>query len=404
MAVPKGLLIAASGVLAWLFVGAIFYYAVGNCSKTAYFDADGNLGEKEYCPWTFAQAFYFSVQTGLSIGFGLLAESKDESMAYSIFHILAGSSVVGGALALFASLALIRGTHFMSDEEQKIAHHARSLHTKDVFVGLTLSEVHDMMCKYPHYANSIIRKLEKDPNVAHQKIQEFAETDEAKRRELATNILKEAKEKLPEFKDEKLSISEMETMHRNYASFGYRMKMKFVTHRNFVVTAFAFFAWIATGTIFSVVADENNFITGLYFAVSTLSTAGMVSVKTVESQAHVVFTALFALLGVPLYCTFLGMFANILVDRYNNKQVEKTLRSKLTTSEKEFLEHLSCQDHKQEVDLAEFVEFQILRLGLADRSLLKDIRKQFEDMDTDKSGTISKDKFLHKPPGTKNSL
>jgi len=397
--VSKGLLIAASGVVVWLATGTIVYYAVGNVSTVAHLDANGSLGEKTYDPWTLAQAFYFSVQTGLSIGFGLLSETQTGSKVYSIFHILAGSSLVGGALALFANLALLRGNHFMSEEERKIALHARKLHVTNCFDGVSMTDLHDMMCRYPHYFNIVVRKVDKDDSSAHAMIEEFRTAAPEKRRELCSKIIREAKDKkLPEFSDEKLSMNELQTLETNYSSFGIRMKLMFAAHYKFIVTGFLFLAWITIGTIFSVVADENDFVTGVYFAISTLSTAGMVSVKTVDSQANATFTAFFALLGVPLYGTLLGMFANVLTDRYNNRQVIDTLHSKFSASEKEYLEHLSENDGSPDLDLAEFLEIQMLRLGLADRSLLRDIRKQFESFDKDKKGRVTKEAFIHKLP------
>merc|ERR1711972_988807 len=91
------------------------------------------------------------------------------------------------------------------------------------------------------------------------------------------------------------------------------------------------------------------------------------------------------------------MFANILVDRYNNKQVEESLHAKCSAAEVEFLEHLSANDHKPEVDCAEFAEFQLLRMGVVDRSLLSDIREQFNKLDKDGTGFVKKEAFLHKP-------
>lgn len=399
MAGRKGLLIALSGVLAWLLGGSIIYFLIGNCSTIPRFQSDGSVADYYQCPWTFPQSFYFSVQTGLSIGFGLLAESHDASMAYSIIHILLGSSVIAGALGLFASLAVTRGSSFQSDEEKKLAKASSEMVSNAYSTGFKGHELRDLMVKYPHYARVIVRKMYKhDAASASKKIEEFEAADAGKRKELAKEILKEASENLDEFKDQAVSISEIEKLDKLHSSLVHRMTLAIKDKRDFWAAAGVFSFWIALGTIFSVTADESNFITGLYFAVSTCSTAGMVSVKTVDSQLHVLFTAFYALVGVPLYGLFLGFFANILVDRYNNKQVAETLHSKFSKAEVEFLEHMSTHDHKSEVDLAEYIEFQLLRLGNVDRSLLSDLQQQFKKLDKEGTGYVKKEAFLHALP------
>jgi hypothetical protein len=255
----------------------------------------------------------------------------------------------------------------------------------------------DLMVKYPHYANAIIRKVEKEPSSASSRVEEFKLADKKNRRLLSKLILQEACRELDEFKNKSVTIEELDAMDAQTSGFC-NMASRFIKDkRNLLCAKLAFGIWIAIGTIWSVYADENNFVTALYFAVSTCSTAGMVSVKTVANQSHVLFAALFAFIGVPLYGLYLGMFANVLVDRYNGEQVEQNLHSKFTAAEVEFLDHLSANDHHPEVDLAEFVEFQLLRLGVVDRGLIADIRQQWQKLDKDAKGFVKKEVFLHKP-------
>ena len=64
-------------VLLWLLGGAIFYWNVNQ--------------------WTFGQAFYYSVQAGLSIGFGegLLEEKHTISKLFTVVHVLTGAALIG---------------------------------------------------------------------------------------------------------------------------------------------------------------------------------------------------------------------------------------------------------------------------------------------------------------------
>ena len=64
-----------------------------------------------------AQAFYYSVQAGLSIGFGALAETKDYTMAFTIVHVLCGASLVAGALALFMENYVAKSSSRLKDRQ-----------------------------------------------------------------------------------------------------------------------------------------------------------------------------------------------------------------------------------------------------------------------------------------------
>ena len=56
--------------------------------------------------WPMAQSLFYAVDTGLSIGFGAVAEEKLTSKLFTIFHVLLGASACGGAIALFAESAV----------------------------------------------------------------------------------------------------------------------------------------------------------------------------------------------------------------------------------------------------------------------------------------------------------
>lgn len=387
-----GLLIALTGVAVWLLTGTIVYYSIGNCSTIPRIGEDGTISEYNQCPWTFAQSLYFSVQTGLSIGFGLLSESQDVSKLYSIMHILAGSSFIGGALALFAELVLVRQTHFMSEEEKKLAKASAALQANGYDDGFDLQELRELMVKYPQYARAVILKLEQDATVAEEKSAQFAAASTAARIPLATAVIIEAQASLPEFQNGKMTVAQLEELDRMAVSPIRRWARE---NRNFVVLHFFFELWILIGWIFSVYWDQNDVITGFYFSVSTLSTAGMVSVKTVSSGAHVLFASLFAITGVPLYCAFLGSFAGLLVNSYNTRKTQEALGAKMGAAELEFLSHLSKAGNAEDVDFAEYVQFQLLRLGVIDRDLIESIRAQFSKMDKDGTGRVSLAAFVH---------
>ena len=46
--------------------------------------------------WPYAQSLFYAVDTGMSIGFGAVAEQKLSSKLFTIFHVLLGASACGG--------------------------------------------------------------------------------------------------------------------------------------------------------------------------------------------------------------------------------------------------------------------------------------------------------------------
>jgi hypothetical protein len=66
--------------LVWIFVGTVFYGSV---------DFEGN-----YC-----KGFYFAVNVGYSVGWGVLHERRLESKYFSVAYLLIGASAISGYLA-----------------------------------------------------------------------------------------------------------------------------------------------------------------------------------------------------------------------------------------------------------------------------------------------------------------
>lgn len=66
--------------------------------------------------WPYAQSLFYAVDTGMSIGFGAVAEQKLSSKLFTIFHVLLGASACGGALALFAESA-VDGSNSIAEAE-----------------------------------------------------------------------------------------------------------------------------------------------------------------------------------------------------------------------------------------------------------------------------------------------
>merc|ERR1719203_2044596 len=118
----------------------VCYWLMWNCSTVPEFDSHGDVHAVTYCPWTFAQSFYYAVQAGLSIGFGLLSETSDRSRLFTVVYILVGSSVIAGALACFVQISLTRQSRWQSREERRLAKFSADIHA-DGYRGFDLRQV-----------------------------------------------------------------------------------------------------------------------------------------------------------------------------------------------------------------------------------------------------------------------
>mmetsp|Transcript_43472 Transcript_43472/g.125657 ORF Transcript_43472/g.125657 Transcript_43472/m.125657 type:complete len:444 (+) Transcript_43472:139-1470(+) len=392
--IDRGLLAAMFAVLSWLFVGTVFYWVVHNCSTVPRMNDDGEISDYELCPWHLSHAFYYSVQTGLSIGFGLLTESKHLSELYSCFHILAGSSFIGGALSFFVSLATTRHNHFLSRSERRLIKASLALHV-DGYHGFTMPQIRELMIMHPQYANAIIRQLFPCSRESKERIEKFRNADTFGRIGQANDLLTQASEKLGFFQHDSLNLDDLVEIDTRHAGIFRKMRRFARENTTFIRITTAFVCWIAVGTIFSMTCDGNYFIRALYFAIGTLSTAGIVATNTVSSGAHVVFVGIYALIGIPLYGAMLGSFANILVQRTVARQTQEKLNENLSEAEAAFLKHLSEADGGSAVNRAEYTELQLLRLGLVDRETLNMIHARFKTMDEAGNGYVQMRDFLH---------
>mmetsp|Transcript_141929 Transcript_141929/g.441272 ORF Transcript_141929/g.441272 Transcript_141929/m.441272 type:complete len:429 (-) Transcript_141929:538-1824(-) len=384
-------------VVAWLSLGTLVYKFTDNCSTDTSCSSSGDLVETQVCGWTLQESFYYSVQAGLSIGFGLLPETRDGSRLYTVFHIILGSSVIGGCLALFVSLAVARHTANQNDLEQQLARHCQKLHV-DGYKGFTPEELRELMRTHPRFFHSILEMVEADPAVVKARMSAHLRMPPSQRHKAIDKLILELHE-ADEQEDGRITIDELKRAMEAEQGFGHRLKRFCSKHSSNIAVWTAFILWMILGVIFGLAAEKWTFIQSLYFAVSTCSTGGLQSVTRTSGGFHVLFAGCYALIGVPLYAAALGTFANLLVDFYNDKVFESKLNARFQASDIEFIDHLNGPGGTGSVNQTEFIELQLLKLGLVDREMLAQFQAQFRNLDTDGSGRVKKHLLLASQPG-----
>ena len=359
-------------IVVWLFAASIFFVYVNK--------------------WGFNEAFYYSVQSGLSVGFGSLSEEKitgknvfekcipanganastrlvslvleaqkssslpemavhesfenhqlciykytpnplsSVSMAYTVLHICLGASVIGGALSLFTAMAVES--------------------SKDWF-----EEANDA-AKAEHKQNQ------------HKSIVEAAGMVESS----------------PGNADEK------EDKPRSCIACGCRWNrkalFKWLSESSAERKAVSFlFVYVWAGAVTYTILEEVNVIKGLYFAVAALSTAGLAG-PSPDNMSCVTFTGLFTLFGVPMYAYTLSIFANGATASYI--QTQATKRRLHAINESEFaaadrLHNTGSGDTPTSIDNHEFALLWFLRNQLISPEDIKSMEQDFEDLDADKN-------------------
>ncbi|CAL1151810.1 unnamed protein product [Cladocopium goreaui] len=359
----------ALAVVLWVFVGTIVYFLVENCPDPS----------KNICGWTFGQSFYYSVQTGLSIGFGLLSETNDISRAYSVLHILMGSSVIAGCLSWFATVTLDRHVKASDNTERELARFAHACHV-DGYEGFTVVQLRDLLAKYPQYAADLVYKLEKD----HQKVTEFTEkyvpAKDWERKNMAIQLLHRAQSELGFMTaTDRASIDDILKLHKESGSILRIAKAKVQENWSAILTWSAWVVWIGLGAAVSAATCKWSWVEGIYFAVAACSTAGLQAVCE-ASDDYVVLTGIYCLFGVPIFALALGRVAGILVDKHMEKQNHLKMTERITSAEMVFAEHILGHPPDAKIDSSEFLQIQLLRTGKVDRDTLEEIRSDFESL------------------------
>ena len=254
----------------------------------------------------FDRAFYYSAQAGLSVGFGALSEEiiggvassceemcmvqmnctapsdfsgltdplrntnsqSDVSRVMTIFNVILGSSIIGGALSYVNVIIL--------------THSTESTHSKQhrYFVQVMIDRQQKLKVKIEH-------KAKRDAAIFT-----YENTMKTEKEEL---IKKKKRRKSKKSFFPIISLIRRQILFRCLQC-GWNIEDRF----DDVATVLVIMAFIATGVSFGMSHEGWGFIKSLYFSITTMSTAGLQGPST-DSKFSMVFTGIYVLVGVPLY-------------------------------------------------------------------------------------------------------
>jgi len=258
--------------------------------------------------WTWPAAFYYAVQAGLSIGFGVLAETDDISRAYTTGHALVGAIMVTTMLSIF----------------------------------------------FEHGCDRIHKIATQCHNHRH-----------------------------PKQKHEFLAAHTSVNLHQKFID-------------DFISIEVAVLGiWLLAGALFGVFIEDWSFVQSTYYALTAISTGGLQGPS--ETATSFIFTALFSLSGVPIFSAATAKFATTWLEhRAVHRMQEQLATEHMSSSDFADIQTLTtAQGSKGKgevencVNLAEYLEMELERLGLVQPEHVRTIVDRFRVLDTDNSGSLS---------------
>jgi len=170
--------------------------------------------------------------------------------------------------------------------------------------------------------------------------------------------------------------------------------------------------WCGIGVAFSMLSTQRmRFWTALYFAVTSISTAGLEGLKPLQFEAdedgniemnayefytsldyqhQFGFVALYTLVGVPLFGWAVSTIGAVFADMIMKRDSSITLHQAFTPEEFQLMKllgkgKLAEGADKNSITLHKFVECQLLRLGKVSVDELYEIKARFVELDLDNS-------------------
>jgi len=148
--------------------------------------------------------------------------------------------------------------------------------------------------------------------------------------------------------------------------------------------------FVLSATIGACITQDWHFITGLYFAVSSISTGGLQALEPTKTTDFMYgMTGLYSCLGVPLMAVAMGTLAAFLMPKVTIEDTMGKIRSNITEEEVSMLVGMGMADGDGIIDRTEFIVLGMIRIGAADPMLIHLVMEYFDLLDDDASGGLS---------------
>ena len=150
-----------------------------------------------------------------------------------------------------------------------------------------------------------------------------------------------------------------------------------------------FLLWVVIGVLWSCLAAKWPVIQGFYFAVSSLTTGGLWPIPEGSPAWHYAFTAFYVVAGVPVMAISLGMIANSVSNIGGSRLLKQKISARISDEEIDMMESFGIVDDDGSIDAKEFAILTLVRIGALQPSLICMIHERFEEIDVNKTGSIT---------------
>eukprot|EP00555_Chaetoceros_dichaeta_P007776 CAMPEP_0198260304 /NCGR_PEP_ID=MMETSP1447-20131203/9312_1 /TAXON_ID=420782 /ORGANISM="Chaetoceros dichaeta, Strain CCMP1751" /LENGTH=532 /DNA_ID=CAMNT_0043947935 /DNA_START=113 /DNA_END=1711 /DNA_ORIENTATION=+ len=374
----------AISVLLWITTGTIFYSVINHPH------------------WSIPTSFFYAVDAGMSIGFCIpeVTETTVTSRAFSIVFILAGASVVGGALALLVS-------DLLDESSEVITRGYRMMLERDAFarydtdgdgvisrlemVGLLEgmgygSQVHGATADVELSRDGLMKLCDElfhqKPNNEGITMQEFIGTFQH-----IESLLRDKR-----FETEHGTTPSSLSQRRRYQ----QQRVTSLLGRYFKKSRtlyLVFTLWIIVGILWGIRTQKWDPITATHFAISALATGGLtappVDATGILPNSTAIFVGFYCLLGIPLFYCVMGHYAKMLVSKNLLDMEEFIIAAPLKRYEYDLVAKSLCSPGDEYIHLSDFLVMHFLRRGGTDLDTVRLVRNQFEALDVDKDGVLT---------------
>jgi len=149
-----------------------------------------------------------------------------------------------------------------------------------------------------------------------------------------------------------------------------------------------------TGAVFyAVFVEHKTIVQGIFFGVTSLSTAGLYNIVERDSpQFDFFIVGTYCLFGIPVYAAALGRIANWVLGEYEDSAQSHKMNRKFTHLEFQAIAALSQRNKdgskKNTVSIGDFYQAMLLRLGVLEVETLQEIAQLWDRLQAE-AGTSS---------------
>mmetsp|Transcript_7604 Transcript_7604/g.19620 ORF Transcript_7604/g.19620 Transcript_7604/m.19620 type:complete len:994 (+) Transcript_7604:281-3262(+) len=329
-----------TAVILWLVVGTVFYHFSSG--------------------FRIPQAFFFTIQAGLSVGYGadgVTCYDADDQAACNYFttaQVVLTSALISVMLSVYLDALICNSFNEWEEIKREVLHRYRDNNDSYVHEKKAERDQSDIARTVPRRLHSIDR-----PCYPEHPQSGAADPTELRAFELLQKPWK--------------------ALVRGSREPYIRMLM--------IVVVF-----IAIGAAWAFYAAEMNFSESLLFSVTSLSTGGLTQ-PDAEKDGVALFIAFFCLFGIPMYAGLLGAIAGYMTTRRNRSLLRDRLHSSISNTDIMCMSALHGH-HDDHFDYADYLSLQLIKLGAVSPATIGKIQAHFIEMDDNDSGTLSRDQLL----------